>query len=323
MSSSSGLLIGPFQTRALEHLGLEHYDGFLASLGFEQRSREIPEAIGTPGHRVAVPFGDHKEKEYETNRAWFTEHEWIQPNCDEASYSECVAEWLTQASAGTTDAVRVAVDVSSMSRRRMAAVVEHLLTVSSEVRLEVDFLYTPAEFDTPGDEEEPPVLDVAPVSGFFAGWWSALDFPLRVIIGVGYEFERASSAINALEPLETQVYVPEGEDGQYLPEVIRANKGLMETEGVMQETVHYRVPDPFSCLRRLESSLVRLESTRRVALVPLGPKIFSISAMLVAGLHPESAQVIRVSAGDRQESTNRRSNQTVCGLTLTIEPRSR
>jgi hypothetical protein len=321
---TSGLLIKAFPARSLERLGEARYDGFLASLGFEQRSREIPEAVGAPGHRVAVPFSDRQdEEEYDTNQAWFAEHQWQQPECEEASYAACVADWLTQASADASETIRVGVDVSSMSRRRMAAVVEHLMTVSLDARLEVDFLYTPAEFDEPSEEEEPPVLDVAPVSGFFAGWWSALDFPLRVIIGVGYEFERASSAINALEPFETQVYIPEGEDDQYMTEVIKANKGLMETEGVIQETVNYRVPDPFSCLQRLESSLVRLKGERRVALVPLGPKIFSICVMLVAGLYPESTQVIRVSAGDRQEATNRRSNRTVCGLTVTMEPGSR
>jgi phage tail protein X len=320
---SSGLLIKAFPARRLEQLGAERYDGFLASLGFERRSREIPEAVGTPGHRVAVPFGDRQTEEYAVNLAWFTEHGWGQPECTEETYEKCVTDWLANASTASSDTIRVAVDVSSMSRHRMAAVVEHLMTRPLESRLEVDFLYAPAEFDEPSEEEEPPVLDVAPVSGFFAGWWSALDLPLRVIIGVGYEFERASSAINALEPLETQVYVPEGKDDRYMAEVIKANKGLMETEGVMPETISYRVPDPFSCLRRLESSLGRLKSERRVALVPLGPKIFSICAMLIAGLYPESSQVIRVSAGDRQEAINRRSDQTVCGLTVTLEAGSR
>jgi hypothetical protein len=320
---SSGVLIAPFPARDLERLADESYHGVLASLGFEQRCREIPEAVGSAGYAVAVPFNDRRDVEYETNLAWFSKHGWHQPECEEAGYAGCVAEWLEQASAMTDETIRVAIDVSSMSRSRMAAAIEHLLTVTPDARLEVDFLYAPAEFAEPSKEEEPPVLDVAPVSGFFAGWWSALDFPLRVIIGVGYEFEQASSAINALEPFETQVYVPEGDDGDYLPEVIKANKGLMQTEGVIQDTVRYKVPDPFSCMRRLEASLLRLKSERRIAFVPLGPKIFSICAMLVAGLHPESTQVIRVSAGSRQEPENRCSDRTVCGLKMTIEPGSR
>jgi hypothetical protein len=321
---SSGPLIEPFPSGGIERLGEEHYAGVLASLGFEGRSRQIPEAIGSAGHAVAVPFGDRHDKEYDANLAWFKEHQWLLSECDEGGYMERVEEWLAHSCSGAADEVAVAVDVSSMSRSRMAAVVEHLMTARLDLRLQVDFLYTPAEFGKPSEEEEePPVLDVAPVSSFFAGWWSALDLPLRVIIGIGYEFERASSAINALEPFETQVYVPKGKDGRYLDAVMKANKGLMETEGVIPEKVHYKVLDPFECLRSIESSLARLKSERRVALVPLGPKIFSICALLVAGLHPDSSQVIRVSAGDRQEPSDRRSDGTVCGLRMTVEPGTR
>ncbi len=311
--------VRPFPARGIDELADAPYDGVLASLGFERRSRDIPAAVDPTPSAVAVPFGDRHEDTFAENKEWFDDHEWEQPQFEEAEYFAWVDAWLQARAEEASGVARVAVDVSSTSRYRMAAVIEALLSLPPETRLEVDFLYAPARFEEPSSEDEPPVFSVAPVSGYFAGWWRALEAPLYAIIGVGYELERASCAINMLEPERAEVYVPDGNDPRYLEEVRKANRGLMETRGVEHEVL-YDVGDPFSCFRQLEASISRLERDQRVAIVPLGPKIFAVCAILAGGLHLDSTQVIRITAGERQRPIPRESDGNVYGLTLSFSP---
>lgn len=318
----SPLRIRPFPATTVGELANADYDGVLASLGFERRSRDIPAAMESPANAVAVPFEDRHEESYAENKKWFDNHpDWDQPElANESDYFGFVDGWLRERVVAAGGHARVAVDVSSTSRPRMAAVVEAILNLPVETRLDVDFLYAPAVFEEPSDEDEPPVIDVAPVSGYFAGWWNALEDPLYAIIGLGYELERASSAINTLEPETTEVYVAYGSDARYLKAVRNSNRGLITTKGVRREEVLYDVSDPFSCFRQLEASISRLEKEKRVALVPLGPKIFAVCAILAAGIHLDRAQVIRVSAGERQRAINRKGDGHLYGLTVALSP---
>lgn len=310
--------IRPFAARSLSDTSELNYDSALASLGYEQRSREIPEVLSTTG--LAVPFGDRQEGEWATNKAFFKDRNWkLAPiETEDWNHFETVRAWLGEVVQAGHGKARVAVDVSSMTRPRIADIVEAVVSLPTATAVEVDFLYTPAAFEDPDPELEPPVFAVEPVSGYFAGWWSALERPLLAIVGLGYELERAASALDVLEPERVEVYVPEGTDARYLEAVEKANHGLIGVEHEDQDRIYYAVGDPFTCFRRLEASLARHEADHRLALVPLGPKIFALAATLAAALHPAGSQVIRVSAGERQAALPRRSDGSLFGLTVAI-----
>jgi hypothetical protein len=308
--------IKPFAARDLAAAAETPYASALASLGFEQRCREIPEALDVTG--VAVPFDDRHDLDFKANLAFFTAAGWQMPKLGEDEFFDWVATWLA---ALTEDGAtpRIAVDVSSMSRRRIADVVEAIFSLPPEAELDVDFLYTPADFETPRPELEPPIFKVAPVSDYFAGWWNALEKPLFVIVGLGYELQMAAGALDLLEPQETQVFVPRGNDPDYLEAVTVANRGLEDWCGIEAKEVFYEVADPFACFRQLEAKVGRIEKTRRVAMLPLGPKIFALLVTLTAALHPMTSQVIRVTAGDHQKALPRKSDGSLFGITLSIK----
>lgn len=159
---------------------------------------------------------------------------------------------------------------------------------------------------------------MTPVSENFAGWWTALEKPLVAIVGLGYETEMAASALDLLEPAEVQSFIPEGTDERFLNAVREANEGIGDWCAVDPEEFSYPVGDPFTCFRQLEARVRRLQASRRVSLVPLGPKIFALVAMLSAALHPGACQVIRVSAGTHQKPIPRRSDGDLFGLTLSL-----
>ena len=315
------LRVLPSEQATLDDLRERRYDAVLASLGFEYRCREIPAALAPAGSRYAIPFEDHtSDADYALNKQWFDGNGWEQPAVGEAAFASWVFSWLEGLNDEADGPLRLAVDISSMSRPRMAGIVEALLSLPRRRRIEVDFLYTPAKFEPPRPASDPHVFDVAPVTPYFAGWWSDLEAPLWVLIGVGYELELASSAIDALEPAKTEAYVPQGDDERYLDKIKEANAALLDYPGALHLTTFYAVSNPFACFRQLESRLEQLTPAHRIALVPLGPKIFAVCAMLAAALHPAATQIIRVSAGARQLAVNRYSDGNVYGLTAVVGP---
>lgn len=309
--------VKPFAPTTLDLVDGGVYRSVLASLGFERRCREIPDALGVAG--LAIPFGDHHELDYEANLEFFNSKGWDMPAIEEDKYFDYVFHWLTRLTE-SGEPTRIAADVSSMSRRRIANLVEAVLALPPQVALDIDFLYTPADFEAHDPDREPPIFSVEPVSKYFGGWWKELEKPLFAFVGLGYELERAASALDVLEPELTQVYVPEGSDERYLEAVRAANTGLFGSRGVDEREVLYAVADPFSSFRRLESDVGRASETHRVSLIPLGPKIFALVATVVAAFHPTTCQVIRVSAGGRQEPLQRRSDGSLYGLTVSLRP---
>lgn len=307
--------IRPFRSRPLGEAGTLSYDGALASIGYERRSREIAEALPVSG--LAIPFEDHQELDFDANMAYFEGSEWTVVPIKEKDFFPTVSDWISSsiAEGGLT---RLAIDVSSMSRLRIANVIEAALSLPYDVDLDLDFLYTPAEYEAYDEGSEPPIFSVEPVSEYFAAWWSKLDRPLFAFVGLGYELEMASSALDMLEPQGAQAFVPEGRDPRYLDAVREANKGIGAWSPVDPEEVFYPVADPFACFRLLEARVSRMVDDHRIALIPLGPKIFAVIATIAGALHPLDVQVVRVSAGKRREVAPRRSDGDLFGLTLSL-----
>jgi hypothetical protein len=307
--------IKPFEPRRLGDAGAIDYVGALASVGFERRSREIPEALSVSG--LAVPFEDHQELDFDANMAYFEGSGWTIDSPKEGDFFGAVSNWIGS-NLRDDGATRLAVDVSSMSRLRIANVIEAALSLPNDVDLDLDFLYTPAEYEDYDEASEPPIFSVEPVSEYFAAWWTKLDRPLFAFVGLGYELEMASSALDMLEPEGAQAFVPEGSDSRYLDAVREANKGIGVWSPVDPEEVSYRVADPFACFRLLEARVSRMVDDHRIALIPLGPKIFAVIATIAGALHPRDVQVLRVTAGRRREAVPRRSDGDLFGLTLSL-----
>jgi len=81
----------------------------------------------------------------------------------------------------------------------------------------------------------------------------------------------------------------------------------------------YRVHAPVDCFITLESLIYGLSRTKNTILLPFGPKIFALCALLVASVHPTTA-VWRVSAGFQEEAVNRQASGYVYGLQVDIHP---
>jgi hypothetical protein len=281
---------------SLEQVQSTAFDALIASIGFENRARFFCE-----NHRIhatkkiAYAFTDRNAIGFEKNVSFFDSNRFIVDSLESNEFSIRLYQELDSVSSVNDGELRMCVDISSMSRSRMANVVEVALMCASKRTVIVDFVYCVATYSSPPNE--PTFIETAgPVTPFFAGWTTRPEAPTCAIFGVGYEPDRVIGAIEYLEPGPIRAFVPVGTDPRFLEAVLAVNQPLWDEISKEHQTF-YRISEPFNTFVHLESLLYSVKQEYRPILVPFGPKIFTIECLLAAVSHYPSVAVWRVSGG--------------------------
>jgi hypothetical protein len=315
--------VHPFEERPLEQLAGSTYDLVVATAGFEPRAIAIPEALGeVSGRRVAVEFPDRHIESYDANRQWYDNHGYELKKDWGAEFLPAVKEWLSDlATADWDQPPCVAIDVSSMTRSRIASVVQAVFELPSRQAIRVDFLYAPATFTEP-KQPPPAFLNLDVVSPFFAGGIDA-GMETALLVGLGYEPYKAAGTVENLEPSKVVLLVPHGSDPRYLNAVLKENDGLLSGP-LGPERIDYQVADPFDTFATLESLAYDLLAAGYVpAMVPFGPKIFALCRCLAALMHVDSVPVWRVTYREDEPPYAAIADGHAYGLTLEAKPLGR
>jgi hypothetical protein len=311
------LRVEAFPERRLDGASELNYDAALFSLGYEPRCRAIPANVGHVDQRVVASFTDRvREPSFEDNRAWYQQNGHKIVEVDGHAYREWVHSWLAEVTshdASGREAMRVLIDISSMTRLRIAAVVEALNELQSPVAVRVDFLYAPELYHEPPPPADA-TLSIGPVSPYFAGWSTELDRPLIAVIGLGFEPDKAAGAVEFLEPEHALACSPLGPDPRFREKLEESNSPLWSER--VTRGFDYPLSDPYRGFVRLESRVQSLLRSARPLLVPLGPKIFALACLLVAALHEPAVPVWRVSSGELEEPVPREASGQLYGLTV-------
>jgi hypothetical protein len=293
------------------------YDLFVASLGFETRARFLLSRFGQLAtKKVACGFESRKEHSYRDNYNAFRSAGFEVADHREEDF----AAWWTkilgaavESRKGNDRALRLCVDVSSMSRYRMATIVGSFLELNHGPPIIADFLYSVAVFSQPPQDGGGPIAVCAPATSVFSGWWTEPEQPSVVVFGLGYEEGKAVGALEYLEPKLVWAFRPTGEDRRYDAALELANANLWDVVP-RQNIISYQVDRPFECFSMLESLSYGNTVSSRVTLVPLGPKIFSLCCLLVASVQWPKVAVWRVSSGQNEPALDRRPSGKVIAI---------
>lgn len=324
MSRARRMLVHPFPQRALDEPWEQSYDLVIATVGFEPRATAIPQALGSDHARmVAVAFPDRHVHKYETNRDWYEGAGYEVSQAWGEQFLPAVKSWLKElAGQDWGEPVKVAVDVSSMTRARIADVVQAISELPDQQPLSADFLYAPASFTEPKDPP-PSILKLDPVSPFFAGGLDA-GMETALLVGLGYEPHKAAGTVENLEPSKVVLLVPHGSDSRYLEAVEKYNEGLLKGPLPKPERIDYDVRDPFDTFAILESLAYDLIQEGFVpAMVPFGPKIFALCSCVAALMHVDEVPVWRVTYAADEAPHPAEAEGRAYGLTLEAKPLGR
>lgn len=293
------------------------YDTFIATVGYERRSRHIAEELGIQAvERFACAFPDRKVHSYDENYDWFMDSGYDVEEITDDAFSPWCEELFQRVRSQKVRQHNVCVDISSLNRTRLAIIVDNLRKLRSEGTIKVDFLYSLAEFSPPS-RETTPNRHFGPVLRSFSGWTSEPEHPPVAVLGLGYERDKALGAAEHIQAAKVWAFLPESPIPKYTDAVRRANRLLLESVPSAQQLV-FPVHQPADCFVLLESFTHRLASSSCPVFFPLGPKIFALCSLLVACLYPEVA-IWRISSGPEGEAIERVPSGIVCGLSAEFE----
>lgn len=299
-----------------QDMSATQYEWLLCSLGYETRSRYIASRLRDRCMGVvAIGFHEQNVLAYASNRRWCEEHgvEVIPQPPDDLGHW-----WTTRLAATYEDErplLRIAVDISSMPRARIASVVSSLGDLLSSNACEVDFLYALARYSPPAAQRVANRA-IEPIHPKFAGWTVDPAVPPVLICGLGYEEDQAMGALEYLEAGHVWAWTPRG-DVRYERAIQRANVSLLSRLS-REQCVSYAPDRPFRTIEHLESQTYGLLRSDRVVVIPCGPKVFALCSLLVACVHPEIA-IWRVSASSNRRPSDRVPSGQIVGVRVRFD----
>jgi hypothetical protein len=309
--------IRPVDTQTIHE---QQYDLFLAVVGYELRARFIAEHIRiTATERIAIGFKAGRLFNYEENARWYDSANFAVYHLNDTEFDQLVTERLLRLldRKRSGEKVRICVDISSLTRVRMAMLVRLFAEATLSDKLEVHFLYSLAAFSPPPSSTVPN-RHVGPVLASFSGWWTAPERPVAAAVGLGYEENKALGAVEHVQASSIWTFEPVSPITEYSPALDKANSTLLNLVPLANK-FHYRVDRPFDIFVALESFTFGITRDHNLVLLPFGPKVFALCALLVGILHPEVA-VWRVSGAE--EPTDRQSSGQIYGLGMTTQAQS-
>ncbi len=294
----------------------EPYDILFATVGYELRARYISEELKPQAQlKFAAAFPDQKVISYYENMKWYTDHGFEIKELNSDEIQKQIIK-LIEPFGNNIDKIKILIDISSMTRFWIALVIDSIRRVIIKHELQVDFIYTLAKFSPPStllasNDHAGPVLPS------YAGWTTEPEKPPSVIAGLGYEENKALGAVEHIQATDIWTFIPSSSIKEYDSALEIANQILLESVPKARQ-LKYTVETPFNCFVDLESLANRCLQSGSTVILPFGPKIFTLCALLVATLHP-GIGVWRVSAGKNEEPLQRVSCGKVFGLRVMFE----
>ncbi|CAI8807748.1 hypothetical protein [Pseudomonas sp. IT-P291] len=182
-------------------------------------------------------------------------------------------------------AYKIAVDISCLPQAVMADVL-HVISMSEcGFQIEVVVLYSLAEFTLPSSlvyANE----SIEPVHQYFAGWSSPETKPTSLVLGLGYEPNKAEGASEYFEPSDQWVFIPSSPIPEFLNEVHNNNSNLIK-KTPQDRTIEYNVADPEVTYGQIALVISSLAKKSNPVLLPFGPKIFFFLCLVQCLAHPE------------------------------------
>ena len=296
------------------------YDLAIATVGYEDRSSYFWRTV-RPAAKVAFAYGfaEHEMLSFDRNAAFYKGAGFTVEMPDESQYRAAVDAALL-ASAPDQDLTRVVVDISSLTRDRIALVCECFEEHAAKRTVSADFVYYLARFQKPGKRIKQNAY-AGPVLPSFAGWWRYPELPVAAVIGLGYEENKALGAVELLQvPEAIWTFMPKSSVPEYDAELLLANEDLL-TRVLSDHRVTYTVEDPFETYKELTALRQSISDMYNVVLLPFGPKIFGLASILV-GLTDHHTAVWRISAGLHAKPREAYAHGNPFGLRVTFRSKA-
>ncbi|MFC0350653.1 hypothetical protein [Undibacterium danionis] len=306
-----------YTTIESDSLDATKYKLLVSALGFESRSTAVSEKLAhKTENRIALGFDHNLTCSYSRNLSWFKENDFqviseISAEKFSGVFEHEVGKFLNERSEQDAT-VKIAIDISCFDRRRMAEILQFLLSNKSP-NIEIDFWYCIGKFQPPQNELSRNEV-AGPIHKKYTGRFTEPGKPLALVAGLGYEPGRVMGAAEYLQASTVVAFLPQSPISEYFEVVKTSNKTMLE-EIEQRRTLDYDVTDPGRLIATLDSIIRGLNDKHNIILLPGGPKIFALCA-LIAGTLNRQVGVWRVSSCASLNPNDVESSGVFLGLRL-------
>ncbi len=282
------------------------FDYFICSSGFEARASYIAKALQINAVvKKVICFKNYEaEGHRKTNDEFYKEnnYDFIYEDGDQ---SQNIIGILKEILNNDALELKIGIDYSSMTRVWYSAIVSYFNSLQLNKVITIYFFYSFSKFSKPVNSNVRNI-HIGPIKDFSS--LSIPDKPTALIIGLGYEKERAFGLSEYFDA-ETYIFAAdESKDQKYYEAVMQANEHLIryvKTQNIFEYSLHH--------LENTESLLYSvcksLKSDFRLVLAPTGPKPFTLLCLLTA-IRLKNIDVWRISAGKYSRPTNKEPDGT-------------
>ncbi len=262
--------------------------------GYEQRSPYLMERIRLGNEtKLVLAFEDRKD---ELNRP---RNDRIFKELGFQFISACgdlglnVEDLVSSIPSGKKEVLRILVDYSCMTKPWYASFIDYFSQASLSWRkVDILFSYTGSAYVEP---MKPKPLRMAEPLGYGSRGMMA-GKPIALVIGLGYEKDRAEFLRKAVDPETTYcLYADPSSDQRFVEKVYINNFKLIDSLHKNQ-VFCYPLEDLTRTRQILTDLCLDLRLKYRIILAPLGPKPFALISMLVSTRYPD-IEIWRVGAG--------------------------
>ncbi len=269
----------------------------IAASGYEARATHLLKFINPSKFQKKIAFGfsNRKNSQRIENDRIFKEAGFtiIESDGDSGDIaSDQLKEMLKSAQESS---IRILIDYSSMTRSWYAAIIATMQAITDFKEIVCFFCYSPSVFEPP--LATAPNQSVSPISGF-GGLDAIDDRPSALVVGLGYEKDRAIGLLEYVDPAACFALITDPPlEKEYVDIVKKNNESFLTLIGSDNQHRH-----PLSDLQRTSNLLLSLvwglKDQYRVILAPLGVKPVSLICLLLASRYSD-IDVWRVTSGSK------------------------
>lgn len=289
------------------------YDVGVFGLGYEKRSIfALQSSEFEITKKIAIGYlSNTNVHSYSSNKTFFEKNTFEITELGVTGFSDAIKDVLTGRE--LLEARSVVVDITAMSRGRLAEVVWFVLSNLS-VGCKLDIIYTPSEYVIP-PLSTTPIKKIEEIIRPLSGAIGDINLPSSLVMGLGYELNKALGVCTYLEPDDYFLLIPVSNEEGFESAVYKNNISIIESAS-KSSVFKYNVLDTYGSYRDIKELMISLLKTTRPIFLPLGPKILAaIGVLLGFELRPD-LPVWRASSEHTEDPKERLSGGEIVTLSI-------
>jgi len=298
------------KTKGISPSELPQIDLVIVSSGYEKRSTfiaiKLRGCLNDSTIKLCCGFNSNKDNiQRKRNDKLFEKlgFEYIEGSGDDDHFMEALLNRVIEKSFSQFQSINVLIDYSSMTRLWYASLLRCLYYSNYNLAINIYFAYSFAKYHPPA-KNIVQNIHVNPIDGY--SQFSIPDKPTALIIGMGYEAERAYGLTEYFDAETFLFYNDNSKEEEFVKDVERLNNDLIKI--IPPERIYKYPISDLEYLERILYDLCKsLLDKYRVVIAPCGPKPFTLISLLIS-LRLNNVDVWRISPGDTRNQITRTPN---------------